>query len=486
LYFLDEIVELKLESLGKVKAKKIVEARKKEDLTLEILVEHTGIPSEKWISWATDEIISYMDFQLSKEEEIRILKEKNRQLLAEREQEQGRYTGYENLYKNAVQEKADLKAQLASFKKQMDKMAREKAHLHKKFEISEDSDSDSPDRNNNNNRSGSDSEESGRELQDSDVDYDSLYVSKHARSRVPRRSEGRTRPQSRSPMGPKMASFSGTESWESFIFQFERLAKRRAWGKDKKLDRIIDCLRDKALEYARRSKACNSYSKLVSRLEKRFGVKEEPKTIQKELNFTKQQEGETLEEFSSRVYYKVMDAYPTLPENMIQGFTTDYFLRGIKDRRISEKAMDKRPKNVYEAIKYVKFCMANQKLLYGDRYNVTRKVTFCDSDLETDGEVRYINQSGQKNGQDSEEQKMTKIFDLLLPKLEQKIRDVVKDEVKKSRAYSPGRSSSPGRLPPGSPVACFDCGGPHFVRDCPKRKARSQSPSPDTSSTLNC
>lgn len=73
----------------------------------------------------------------------------------------------------------------------------------------------------------------------------------------------RDRSRSKSPDVPKIATFKGTDSpnWEAFIYQFERTA-RRQWSDNKKLCRLLDCLGDVALEYARRVNVHNDYHAL--------------------------------------------------------------------------------------------------------------------------------------------------------------------------------------------------------------------------------
>ncbi|CAC5403864.1 unnamed protein product [Mytilus coruscus] len=63
-----------------------------------------------------------------------------------------------------------------------------------------------------------------------------------------------TRDRRRSPQLPKMQIFNGRGSitWEAFIYQFERTAGRRQWENRKKVYRLLDCLADVALEYARK------------------------------------------------------------------------------------------------------------------------------------------------------------------------------------------------------------------------------------------
>ena len=55
----------------------------------------------------------------------------------------------------------------------------------------------------------------------------------------------------RSPPMPKMAVFKCDKTWDSFIFQFERVADRCGWSSRKQAEKLVDCLGGKALEYVR-------------------------------------------------------------------------------------------------------------------------------------------------------------------------------------------------------------------------------------------
>ena len=98
------------------------------------------------------------------------------------------------------------------------------------------------------------------------------------------------RTRSRSPQPPKMSVFSGEgkSTWESFIFQFERIAKRRKWKTLKKVDRLFDCLSDTALEYANKLSCKDDYKKLKKEMKHRFSFKEAPTSARRQLQFVKQ------------------------------------------------------------------------------------------------------------------------------------------------------------------------------------------------------
>ncbi|CAC5388154.1 unnamed protein product [Mytilus coruscus] len=85
------------------------------------------------------------------------------------------------------------------------------------------------------------------------------------------------RDRSRSSQLPKMQIFNGRGSitWEAFIYQFERTADRRQWENRKKVCRLLDCLSDVALEYARKVNTNDDSKALRKALKQRFSKKDD-------------------------------------------------------------------------------------------------------------------------------------------------------------------------------------------------------------------
>jgi hypothetical protein len=73
-----------------------------------------------------------------------------------------------------------------------------------------------------------------------------------------------------------MPTFSGKErNWDSFIYKFDRIADRQEWRDSRKLSCLIDCLSDRALEYAVKLKL-SEYRELKRSLAHRFDIKDTP------------------------------------------------------------------------------------------------------------------------------------------------------------------------------------------------------------------
>ena len=79
--------------------------------------------------------------------------------------------------------------------------------------------------------------------------------------------------------------------------KFDRIAERKGWSDYKKLDRLYDCLTDKALEYAARSDNKDNYDRLTQELALRFDLKDEPIAARQRLYLAKQDDNKTLEAF---------------------------------------------------------------------------------------------------------------------------------------------------------------------------------------------
>lgn len=84
------------------------------------------------------------------------------------------------------------------------------------------------------------------------------------------------RSRSKSPNMPKMTTFKGTDlpNWEAFIYQFDRTADRRQWSNNEKFCRMINCLGDVALKYARWVDVHNDYHTIKKYLKRRISTKE--------------------------------------------------------------------------------------------------------------------------------------------------------------------------------------------------------------------
>lgn len=143
----------------------------------------------------------------------------------------------------------------------------------------------------------------------------------------------------------KVLVFQGSDSpkWESFIYQFKRVAAHRRWSANKKAFRLLYCLGDVALEYALKANKHCDFKDLKRQLKQRFSRKKGPIIARRQLPFTKQLENENVADFAQRVYSLALDVYENCKGNMIEGFSIETFLRGCRDKEAAMKAMDREP-----------------------------------------------------------------------------------------------------------------------------------------------
>ena len=294
----------------------------------------------------------------------------------------------------------------------------------------------------------------------------------------------------KSPTMPRMVVYNGTGNWEAFRYQFERIAKRCHWTGKRKTQKLIDCLSDVALEYAHRLKLHDDYDRLVKELERRFKKKDAPSAIRKQLLNVKQTEGEDIEDFSQRVHFLVIDGYPGADPDTIHQIAVEVFLKGCKDKRAAEIAMEKDPVTVYKALKYVKNATDNHKLLYGSsRPSVShRQVTFANpvesQEMEDESPSIRLAQSSYKSNKDWEQvnkniAQLTSVVSALataVQKTSSISTDTAKQQSEGQRTASPQpgyptrRFSSPISPQRLQNIECYNCHKKgHFRGDCPEK-----------------
>ncbi|CAC5420968.1 unnamed protein product [Mytilus coruscus] len=174
--------------------------------------------------------------------------------------------------------------------------------------------------------------------------------------------ESYARERSKSPQLPKMPVFTGfgNLSWEAFVYQFERTASRRNWDDAKKTCRFLDYLSEVALEYARRSHI-SKYDELRKYMKRRFNKKEEASAARRQLQYIRQLDGETIEEYAERVHFLTIDGYYRSNNDIIDQIGTEAFLRGCKEKEATRIVIEKNPRTINEALKWIKSSLANRK-----------------------------------------------------------------------------------------------------------------------------
>jgi hypothetical protein len=125
----------------------------------------------------------------------------------------------------------------------------------------------------------------------------------------------------------------------------------------------------------------------MDKMAQRFGNKDLPHSIRRQLQDVKQTIEESIEEYAERVQEMATEGYVEASEDIVEMMATEAFLRGCKDNQAALLAMDKDPKRVDLALQYAKSAIHNRKVLLGQKKTEVRKVQYqeeiaSDSDSE--------------------------------------------------------------------------------------------------------
>lgn len=110
--------------------------------------------------------------------------------------------------------------------------------------------------------------------------------------------------------------------WRPYCVQFNQIADRHSWTNQQRLDKLIECLRDRALNFytfTSRSKTVQlNYQSICKKMDERFGKKDLPYIIRRQLQDLRQFPEESLEEYAERAHELSTDVYPGTPDSFMQ------------------------------------------------------------------------------------------------------------------------------------------------------------------------
>ncbi len=157
---------------------------------------------------------------------------------------------------------------------------------------------------------------------------------------------------------PKGLKFTGKGSWKSFFTKFSGYARMANWSENEKLEQLCFCLEEKASEVYTQTRELQPricFRDIILKLEKRFGFKELPETIQVEFQTAVQGSNEDLTDWADRAMHLASKAYVECPDDIQIKQGIMRFCQGCSDSQAGQQACLAKPATIEAALDIVKW-----------------------------------------------------------------------------------------------------------------------------------
>ena len=298
---------------------------------------------------------------------------------------------------------------------------------------------------------------------------------------------------------PKSLQYDGRENWDAFNVKFRRYAEVHNWTPRNCKDQLCFCLKGKASEFfatVTQKDADLTFEEIMTKLHKRFGIKEIPETARVKFNSLKQVNDESIEDWADRVLQLSIHAFPDLPDEYVNSQVIQRICHGAYDRDAGQFAANQPQVSVEATLDKIKSYQYNHKAIFERNHpnkmaKEVRQVSTAhssssDETSERDSSPIMVRETARVNSRQSRPQnggytqgKNTSGYINYKEKfasLESEIGHIRSDMRgmfdKMERLFgqrSRGTESrSPSRTPSPSTRGCFRCGSEnHFKKDCP-------------------
>ena len=156
----------------------------------------------------------------------------------------------------------------------------------------------------------------------------------------------------------KPCPYDGTEPWEPYCAQFERLARRQGWRDDEKVDVLAAALRGPAMELlAQQEKDC-TFSELSRALGDCFGSSGQEQAHLAQLQARQQQRSESVRQFHQAIQSLISKAWPGMRGGPVEALAVFNFARGLRDPELRKMVLGAGPRDMGAALREALRCEA--------------------------------------------------------------------------------------------------------------------------------
>ena len=247
----------------------------------------------------------------------------------------------------------------------------------------------------------------------------------------------------------KPPTFNGEEDVGLFLKQFGDVADANRWSP---LERTLH-LRSQLTGDAQSCGQGESYEEIVEDLQARYGLTR--RMARDRLSAIQLKSGQNVHKQAAEINRLVRIAFPILPEMDQQGMALDYFSRAWESKAVQEHLLSVRPANIREAVRATEDFLAVHLAGPRPRAHVVEQT-------EEEVETTPAAEAGLMI--------MAEAIRTQTALLQQILMQLNTRQMPSAQAPAPQKDQQ---------IRCYDCGGPHFKRNCPQRQTtQSQGQQP--------